>query len=82
MFFYLLVLLFGFLLVGWSVGWLGRFSFLVSCLREVLFLYQLSPIMQHADMLFSFFFFFFSPSFFLVELEGGWLDYASPGRAD
>lgn len=66
-------------LVGWLVGWLGGFSFLVSCLREVLFLYQLSPIMQNVDILFSFF--FFSLSFFLVELKG-WLDYASPGRAD
>lgn len=77
--FFLLVLLFVFLLVGWLVGWLAVFSFLVSCLREVLFLYQLSPIAQNV---YTFFFFlFFSLSFFLVELEG-WLDYASPGRAD
>lgn len=63
----------------WLVGWLAVVSFLVSCLRWVLFLYQLSPIMQDADILSSFFFFFLS--LFLVELEG-WLDYASPGRAD
>lgn len=33
-------------------------------------------------MLFFFFFLFFFSLFFLVELEGGWLDYASPDRAD
>lgn len=76
--FFFLLLGFVRFLFGWLVGW--GCSFLVSCLRELIFLYQLSPIIQDADMLFSFSFFFLS-LFFSVELEG-WLDYASPGRAD
>lgn len=64
----LFLLLFVFLLVGWLVGCF----FLVSCSREVVFLYQLSPIMQDADMLFSFFF-FFSLSFFWLSWRGGWI---------
>lgn len=58
-------------LVGWLVGWLGRFSFLVSCSREVLFWYQLSPIVQNVDMLFSFS--FFLSHFFWLSWRGGWI---------
>lgn len=56
---------------GWLVGWLGGFSFLVSCSREVIFLYQFSPIMQNVDMLFSSFSFFLS--FFWLSWRGGWI---------
>lgn len=63
--FLLLVLLFVFWLVGCS--------FLVSCSREVIFLYQLSSIMQDGDILFSFFFFFLSPLFFWLSWRGGWI---------
>lgn len=78
-FFLLLVLLFVFLLVGWLVvGW-GAFL----CLLLKVGNFLVSTFSYHAECGYAFFFFlFFSLSFFLVELEGRWLDYASPGRAD
>lgn len=75
-FFFLWVLLFVFLLVGWLAG--GVFF------PSVLFkagIFLVSTFSYHAGCGYAFFFFFFLSLFFLVELEG-WLDYASPGRAD
>lgn len=74
-FFFLLFLLFVFLLVGWGGFCPGVLlkggNFLVS------------NFSYHAECGYTFFFFlFFLSLFFLVELEGWWLDYASPGRAD
>lgn len=67
-------------LFGWLVGWL---FFLGLLLKGGNFL--VSTFSYHVGCEYIFFFFFSFPFFFslffLVELEG-WLDYASPGRAD
>lgn len=65
-------------LFGWLVGWLGGFF-------GVLFKggnFLVSNFSYHAGCGYAFFFSFFLSLFFLVELEGWWLDYASPDRAD
>lgn len=75
-FFYLLVL-FVFCLVGWLVGWGG---FLSWCLAQGRYFSCINFLLS-CRMWICFFLFLFFSLFFLVELEG-WLDYASPGRAD
>lgn len=75
-FFFLLFVFF------WLVGWLtGRAFFPGVLFKGGNFL--VSTFSYHAECGYAFFFFlFFFSLFFLVELEGGWLDYASPDRAD
>lgn len=66
--------------LGWLVGWLAGGAFSLGLLfKRGTFL--VSTFSYHAGCGYTFFFFLFFSLFFLVELEG-WLDYASPDRAD